>query len=143
MIHGAKIIFHQELLMMLFKHSYTYYYAISAGNGRGKSWISNCQSVTVAIDKTPPGEFSIYSPSGWASDQNPTIIGQFYEGLSGVDVSTVNYSYSLTGNLTPTNWNLATEVFTDQGCNTHASDGNNGWIYVQIHQFHSIKILMC
>ncbi|MFX1337928.1 MAG: hypothetical protein ACFFDK_04910 [Promethearchaeota archaeon] len=109
-----------------------YYYVIVSSNGRGKSWISNCQSVNVIIDFAAPNGFSIYSPTDWVSDLTPMVIGSFYTAKSGVNVSTVEYAYSTMGEAEPNNWIAVDGVYKDGICTNPAENGDTGWIYAQV-----------
>jgi len=110
----------------------TYYYAVVAANDRGNSFLSNFRSVLVTIDDNAPKDFSVISPTGWITSQTPTVIAKFYTDLSGVDVSTVQYAYSVDGNLYPNNWAAVTGVYYDEECTNSAYDGRTGWIYVKV-----------
>jgi hypothetical protein len=110
----------------------TYYYVVVAVNESGSSNPSNCESVNVIIDTLPPESFSVYSPTDWIIDQTPPVIAQFYTELSGVDRSSVQYAYSTSGALTPTNWVAVDEIYEDSGCIDPAEDGDTGWLYTKV-----------
>ena len=84
------------------------------------------------VEVIPPGNFSIYSPIGWAKNQTPTIICKFLEGVSGVNVSTVEFAYSTTGLTTPTNWAPVNGTYKDAACSIPAADGDTGWFYARV-----------
>lgn len=110
----------------------TYYYAVVAADDRGNSFLSNFRYVSVTIDNQAPEGFSIIYPMGWITNQTPTVIAKFNTDLSGVDISTVQYTYSTDGNLYPYNWVAVTAVYYDEECTNLAYDGRTGWIYAKI-----------
>jgi len=75
-----------------------YYYAVMAGNGLGNGSLSNCESVTVAVDPKAQriiiqknSDFAIYASSGNGSVNNPWIIENYYTNAYGKDgVNMVN-----------------------------------------------------
>ncbi len=89
-------------------------------------------ATAIRIDSTAPGSFSIYSPTNWAINQSPTVICQFYTSTSGVDVSTVQYAYSTSGSLTPTNWAAVDGVYEGSACTAIAEDNDTGTLYACI-----------
>ncbi len=52
--------------------------------------------------------------------------------LSGIDNGTVQYAFSKTGSLIPTNWLPVTGLFLDQGCTIPAPNGTTGIVYALI-----------
>ncbi|MHA1680807.1 MAG: hypothetical protein ACTSUE_07355 [Promethearchaeota archaeon] len=110
----------------------TYYYAVAAGNGRSKSFISNDGSDVVQIDGTAPKDFTLVTPSGWIMDQTPDVVISFTSDLSGVNVSTVQFAYSTSGSATPTNWAAVDGVYEDAGLTNPAEDGDTGTLYARI-----------
>ena len=89
-------------------------------------------ATAIQIDSTPPDSFSIVSPAGWTADKTPTVTCQFYTGLSGVNISTVQYAYSIIWETTPTNWAAVDGVYLNATCTTPASNGATGWLYARV-----------
>jgi hypothetical protein len=88
---------------------------------------------TIKVDISPPGSFSVYSPTNQVDDLTPMVIFQFLVEASGVDISSVMYAYSTTGELTPDNWNPVDGVYQDVECTIPASNGTTGWLYAKIN----------
>jgi hypothetical protein len=86
----------------------------------------------IKVDSMPPGSFQLVSPTTWIKNQTPTVICRFTENLSGIDVSTVQYAYSKTGDSAPTNWAPVNGVYTDAACTILATDSQTGWLYAKV-----------
>lgn len=79
-----------------------------------------------------PCNFSIYSPIRWVHNQTPVVIGRFYVGGSGINVTAVQYAYSTIGSLMPTNWAPVNGIYRDLDCLTPANNGVTGWFYARV-----------
>ncbi len=89
-------------------------------------------ATVIRIDSTAPGAFSIFSPTDWVNDQSPTVICQFSTVTSGVDVSSVQYAYSTSGDSAPTNWATVDGVYEDAACTNIAEDNDTGILYARV-----------
>jgi hypothetical protein len=83
-------------------------------------------------DSVPPSNFAIYAPTTWVNDGTPSVICQFYESMSGINISTVQYAYSKSGSSTPENWAAVNGVYNDAACTDLAVDGDIGWLYAKV-----------
>ncbi len=53
------------------------------------------------MDTTPPKTFTLVSPTSWINNQTPNVIISFVESTSGVNLTSVEWAYSTTGNPYP------------------------------------------
>ncbi|NVM31326.1 MAG: hypothetical protein HWN65_20980 [Candidatus Helarchaeota archaeon] len=92
------------------------------------------------IDNTPPSDFTIIGPSEVMEDDTPEVICRIFVAGAGINLSSIQYAYSITGSLTPTNWAPVDGVYWDAACTIPASDGATGTLYLKVnavpfHQF--------
>ena len=86
------------------------------------------------IDTTGPSDYSIYSPTNWVNGTTPTVIGEFVILTQGVDPTTVQYAFSLTGSQTPSVWLNVDGVYLNAACTVPAYSGAIGVIYAEVDQ---------
>jgi hypothetical protein len=83
-------------------------------------------------DATPPSAYELIYPTDWNNNQTPMVVCRFLEGISGINVSSVEFAYATDGNLTPTNWIPVDGVFRNQACTNPAIDGDDGYFYAKV-----------
>ncbi|MHA1649581.1 MAG: hypothetical protein ACTSYB_05250, partial [Candidatus Helarchaeota archaeon] len=88
---------------------------------------------SIQIDNTNPEGFKLVSPVGWVSNKMPQVIIMFNESTSGVNVSSVEYAYSVNGSLSPSNWMNVDTVYTDAELTNLAQNGDTGILYAVIN----------
>ncbi|NVM31327.1 MAG: hypothetical protein HWN65_20985 [Candidatus Helarchaeota archaeon] len=93
---------------------------------------SNHAKTILYFDKTPPSNFIIISPSEIVYNKTPGVICQIFVSGAGINLSSVQYAYSTTGSLTPTNWEPVDGVYLDAACTIPANDGATGKLYLKV-----------
>ncbi|HUX98969.1 MAG TPA: hypothetical protein VMV49_05410, partial [Candidatus Deferrimicrobium sp.] len=86
----------------------------------------------IKIDTRAPLFFMIDTPTDWVTNQTPRVGFAFNEVLDGLNVSTVEYSYSINGNTTWSSWIPVDGVYSDSSYTTPAVDGEDGWVWGEI-----------
>ncbi len=107
---------------------------LSASDMAGNDGTETVASL-IETDTIAPNAFTLYSPTTWINTQSPTVILSFNAGslgTSGLNVSSVEYSYSTTGSAVPTNWAAVTGVYLNSGCTILATNGVTGTVYAEI-----------
>ncbi len=116
----------------------TYYYAVLAGDALSNSSLSNCENVTVNIlpPSYPPSitDFRLHSSPIFSNDLTPTVICQVMVSGAGINLSSVEYAYSTTGDPNPSNWVSVDGIFLDANCSIPASDGATGALYLKVNK---------
>ncbi len=94
--------------------------------------INGTYSLFIERDIENPQNFTLIEPLPFTYNQTPTVICEFMEDASGVDLSSVMYAYSTWGDLFPSNWGPVDGVFIDPNCTIPAQDGTEGTMYIKV-----------
>jgi hypothetical protein len=111
-----------------------YNYSFRCYDGKFFTQLSRPNFRLVVHDANIPfiRNFTLFSPLTDVRDTTPTIICQIFVTGAGINLSSVQYAYSTTGNLTPINWAPVNGVYLDAACTLSASDGATGVLYLKV-----------
>ncbi len=104
---------------------------ISVTKNNGMQSIQAAATV-IQVDSIGPNIFILLLPKNWTTQLDPTIWIQFNTGVSGINLFSVLYAYSITGSQNPNNWTVVTNLFTDSFGTTKAYYGYVGLVYAEM-----------